>query len=28
MFGFEKADYFEADEGAENAPDVDALLGD
>ena len=28
IFGFEKADYFEADEGAENAPDVNALLGD
>lgn len=28
IFGFEKAEYFEADEGAEKAPDVNALLGD
>ncbi len=28
IFGFEKADYFEADEGAEKAPDVGSLLGD
>ena len=28
IFGFEKAEYFEADEGAENAPDVGELLGD
>ena len=28
IFGFEKAEYFEASEGAEVAPDVNALLGD
>ena len=28
MFGYEKAAYFEADAGAENAPDVGELLGD
>ena len=28
MFGFEKAEYFEADEGAQDAPDVGELLGD
>lgn len=28
IFGFEKADYFESDEGAEDAPDVGSLLGD
>ena len=28
MFNLEKAEYFEADEGAENAPDVGELLGD
>ena len=28
IFGFEKAEYFEADDGAQNAPNVDALLGD
>ena len=28
IFGFEKAEYFEADEGAQNAPAVDTLLGD
>lgn len=28
MFGFEKAEYFEADEGAKDAPSVDELLGD
>ena len=28
IFGFEKAEYFEADEGAQDAPDVNALLGD
>lgn len=28
MFGFEKAEYFEAAEGAEDAPDVGELLGD
>ena len=28
MFGLERAEYFEADEGAENAPDVGELLGD
>ncbi len=28
MFGYEKAEYFEADAGAENAPDVGELLGD
>lgn len=28
IFGFEKAEYFEADEGAQDAPDVGELLGD
>lgn len=28
MFGFEKAEYFEADEGAAEVPDVGAALGD
>ncbi|MBO5895699.1 MAG: LemA family protein [Clostridia bacterium] len=28
IFGFEKAEYFEADEGAQDAPSVDELLGD
>lgn len=28
IFGFEKADYFEADAGAEKAPDVGSMLGD
>ncbi len=28
LFGFEKADYFEAQAGAENAPDVNDLFGD
>ncbi len=28
IFGFEKAEYFEAQDGAENAPDVDNLFGD
>ena len=28
MFGFEKAEYFEAAEGAETAPDVDELFGE
>jgi LemA protein len=28
IFGFEKAEYFEADDGAQSAPNVDALLGD
>ncbi len=28
IFGFEKAEYFEAQAGAENAPDVDNLFGD
>ncbi len=28
IFGFEKAEYFEAQEGAENAPDVNNLFGD
>jgi LemA protein len=28
IFGFEKAEYFEAEEGAETAPDVESLLGD
>lgn len=28
IFGFEKAEYFEAAQGAEAAPDVDSLLGE
>ena len=28
IFGFQKADYFEADEGAKDAPDVGNLLGE
>ena len=28
IFGFEKAEYFEAEEGAEKAPDAEELFGD